>query len=392
MKKDKKINKELVSETDKIGEIAIQYGFSIINTPTITPDVYKKSKQFKEYELYNDIEEKISLLNWYDQNNLYSEQQPIMIHYKKPFPGSGQRKKPNENIYGLEIMGSNKNTSEALCIKTALSMLYDLGHKDVYIDINSIGDKESVSKFEKELNSYFRKNLPNLPTKIKSEGKKNIYSIAREMGPMPEGLPQSIAYLSDFSKNYFKETLEYLEAFEIPYKIKSQLVGNKLYSSHTIFEIRDFDSKKDKEGTLLAYGYRYNSLAKKIGLKKELSCIGCTLIIKSKKAPKKILVKNIKKPSFYLVQLGNTAKLKALNIVEILRRNKIPVYHSLTKDKITGQLTGAEYNHASHVLIVGQKEAIDNTVVVRNITTREQETVDIKDLPAFLTKLEKTTK
>jgi len=392
MKKEKKISKELVSETDKVGEIAIQYGFSIINTPTIIQDFHKKSKTFKDYEFYNEIEEKITLLNWYSQNNLYSEQQPIMIHYKKPFPGSGQRKKPNENIYGLEIIGSNKNTSEALCIKTTLAILYDLGYKDVYIDINSTGDKESVSKFEKELNSYFRKNLQNLPAKIKTEGKKNIYNIAREMGPMPEGIPQSIAYLSDFSKNYFKETLEYLEAFEIPYKIKSQLINNKLYSSHTVFEIRNFDNKKDKEGTLLAYGYRYNNLAKKIGLKKELSCIGCTIITKNKKTSKKIIIKNIKKPIFYLVQLGNTAKLKALNVVEFLRRNKIPVYHSLMKDKITGQLTGAEYAHASHVLIIGQKEAIDNTVVVRNIGTREQETVDINDLPDFLAKITKNYK
>ncbi len=89
------------------------------------------------------------------------------------------------------------------------------------------------------------------------------------------------------------------------------------------------------------------------------------LVKKNPKTTKKVLIKNIKKPHLYLVQLGATAKLKALNIVEMLRKQKILVYHSITKDKITGQLNGAEYMKATHVLIMGQKEAIENTMVVQ---------------------------
>ena len=98
-------------------------------------------------------------------------------------------------------------------------------------------------------------------------------------------------------------------------------------------------------------------------------------------------MKKIKKPRFYLVQLGSTAKLKALNIVEMLRKQKIPIYHSITKDKITGQLSGAEYMKATHVLVMGQKEAVENTMIVRSITNREQETVPLDKLGDFLKKL-----
>ncbi len=92
-----------------------------------------------------------------------------------------------------------------------------------------------------------------------------------------------------------------------------------------------------------------------------------------------------------MVQLGNTAKLKALNVVEMLRKHKIPIYHSITKDKITGQLSGAEYMKATHVLIMGQKEAVENSMVVRDIITRKQETVSLADLPKYLKEL-KTSK
>jgi histidyl-tRNA synthetase len=71
----------------------------------------------------------------------------------------------------------------------------------------------------------------------------------------------------------------------------------------------------------------------------------------------------------------------------MLRSERIPVYHSLTKDKITGQLSGAEYMKATHVLIIGQKEALENSIVVRHVVTREQETVYLSDLVNFLKKI-----
>jgi histidyl-tRNA synthetase len=79
--------------------------------------------------------------------------------------------------------------------------------------------------------------------------------------------------------------------------------------------------------------------------------------------------------------------MKVLNIIEKLRKEKIPVHHSLTKEKITMQITSAEYLKVSHLLIIGQKEAIDNSVVVRSTDSRTQETVSIKDLSAHLKKL-----
>lgn len=78
-------------------------------------------------------------------------------------------------------------------------------------------------------------------------------------------------------------------------------------------------------------------------------------------------------PQFYVVQLGNHAKLRMLNVIELLRKEKIPVYHSLTKEKITGQLSSAEYLGVSHILIMGQKEALESTIVVRSVDTRERD-------------------
>ncbi len=379
---------ELLPHCDVVGEIAIHYGFSVIKPPQVTNDDISKTKQFKDFDHYEDALEKVALMRWYIDEKFDQEPQPISLHFKKPLNGHNLKKKTNTEVYGFEIMGSSKSTSESLILKCVISILEELGYKDICIDINSIGDRESVNKFERELNSHFRKNSHLLNAKTKQEFKKNIYSILKNTGndakEFLKNAPQTIATLSDNGRTHFKEVLESLEAFGVTYKINSGVLSNKLYSNFTTFEIRTL-TNDGEAGELLAYGYRYNSLGKKLGAKREVPTMGATILVKkSKELTKKVIVKNIKKPKFYLVQLGNTAKLKALNVVEMLRKHKIPIYHSITKDKITGQLSGAEYMKATHVLIMGQKEAVENSIVVRNIQTRSQETVTLTDLPKFL--------
>ncbi len=382
---------ELLNISDKIGEIAIHYGFSVIKPPQITNDDISKTKQFKEFDHYGDSHEKVALTRWYIEQRFDLEPQPISIHYKKPLGGTTDKKKPTNEVYGFEIMGSTKSTSESLLLKCVISILEELGYKDICIDINSIGDRESVNRFEREMGTHFSKNGHLLAAKTKQDFKKSIYSILKLNSPDAKEFlktaPQTIGSLSDNGRIHFKEVLESLEAFGVNYKINPVVLSNKLFATYTTFEIRtlpgaDGDTTKTE---LLAYGYRYNSLGKKLGAKREIPTVGATIMVKrNKDFAQKVIVKNIKKPKFYLVQLGNTAKLKALNVVEMLRKHKIPIYHSITKDKITGQLSGAEYMKATHVLIMGQKEAMENSMVVRDIVSRKQETVSLDDLPKFL--------
>lgn len=392
--KVEEVESHLESITDKVGEVATHYGFTVIKSPNIKNEDVAKAKQWKDHDHYNDTEDKVALTRWFIERGKEMDSLPVSIHYKKNL--KGLNKKTTQEVYGFEIIGSPRATSEALLLKCALSVLDELGYKDVYVDINSIGDKESLSKFERELAQHFRKNHHVLSSKWREMFKKNHYHVITKNHPelkeFMQNAPQPIGSLSETARLHFKEVLESVEAFNAVYKIKSNIFSNKHFASYTVFEIRQNADKKngDAEGELLAYGYRYNNLAKKIGGKKDLPTVGLTLIVKKNKITnKKIPVSKIKKPKFYLVQLGNFAKLKALNVIEMLRKHKIPVYHSITKDKIGGQLNGAEYMKASHVLIIGQKEAIENTVVVRDINNREQETVAVSNLSEFLKSLDK---
>ena len=101
----------------------------------------------------------------------------------------------------------------------------------------------------------------------------------------------------------------------------------------------------------------------------------------------KKIYKTIPKPKFYIIQLGREARIKTISIIELLRQNRIPAYHYLGKDKLGFQLSNAESLNASHLIIIGQKEALENTATVRNISTRAQDTIGMANLPNFLKNL-----
>lgn len=382
--------KFIQKEVDPTGETAHHYGFTSIHAPQITSGDRAKAKALKEDDVYPLLsEERIALLRFFNESTFATNGQPALFYFKKPFPGSGQKKKPSHEVCGLEVINSPRAVAEALILKTTWSILSDLGHEDMYIDINSTGDKESFAKFERELSTYFKKNMHLLSASDRQKFKNNIFGIVQATEPHLESFvanaPKSMNALSEVSRDHFKEVLEFLESFDIPYRIAHNLIPAKGSSSHTQFEIRKIiNTKKGDSTELLGYGGRYNYLGKKVGYKKEFPSCGATLMYPKKVSVKKSDHTKFPAPRFYVVQLGNHAKLKMLNVIELLRKENIPVYHSLTKEKITGQLTSAEYLGVSHILIMGQKEALENTIVVRSVDTREQETIHTKELAKHL--------
>jgi len=99
---------------------------------------------------------------------------------------------------------------------------------------------------------------------------------------------------------------------------------------------------------------------------------------------KKRVYKILPKPKFYLVQMGREAKIKTLTLIELLRNHRIPLHHFIGKDKITVQLSNAENLRVPYLIIIGQKEALDDTATIRNTITRAQDTIKIVDLPHYL--------
>jgi len=386
---------------DQAAEAGLFYGFTPLALPHITTHDSADAKSISEGDVVIDfdnheegatirLEEKIALLRLYEREKMASLSQPVMLSYKKPFAGDRRKVNPKEAHLGLEIIGTSKSIAEAILLQASLAILSDAGETDLHVEINSIGDKESIARFSRELTAYYRKHINELSPECKQLFKKDVFSVLacddETCRRLAIECPKSINFLSEKSRIHFKEVLEYLETLEIPYVINNSLVANRDYCGETIFEVRGSDPK----GHPKAIGIRYDTLAKRLGHKKEIPAVGVTIAIDKKAAKgdtvKTTTVREILDPQIVFMQLGFEAKLKSLRLIETLRQARIPVMQSLAKDKMAGQVGMAEKTQAPIVVIMGKKEAMEDSVIVRETSTRSQDTVKLGDVVARLKK------
>ena len=127
----------------------------------------------------------------------------------------------------------------------------------------------------------------------------------------------------------------------IPYNINKNLVRGLSYYTRTVFEIIEQDAGEEGALLTLAGGGRYDYLARQVGGKSDVPAVGISIgVDRIITAPwyKKIAPRILKKPKMYFIQLGADAKLKSLNVIEILRKAHIPIAQSLSKDSLGSPL------------------------------------------------------
>ena len=398
---------------EKAQEVAIYYGFKPIETPVLEyEDLFKSGvgggTDIVDKEMYSlktkggDVlalrpEHTASLMRAYIEHGMQSMPQPVMFYQYGP---SFRHDKPQRGRYrqfyqfDLDSLGSDKSIIDALVIKVGMSILEEAGAENLSIDINSIGDKECRNGYIKELTNYYKKNLSSLPAidreRLKTNPLRILDSKEEKTKEVNEGAPDSISFLCPSCKKHFKEVLEYLEEMGIQYNINKNLVRGLSYYTRTVFEV--IEEKGGEEGTPLtiAAGGRYDYLARQIGGKKDVPAVGISIGVDRIVASpwyKKLSPRILKKPKIYFIQLGSEAKLKSLNIIEILRKAHIPLAQSLSKDSLGSQLSIAEKLSIPYALIFGVKEAIDDSVIVRDMSNRSQNTVKINKLLEYLKEL-----
>lgn len=370
---------------DRAVEVALYYGF----TPLPAPLVVNKEDREKARSIGAEreaaalplIEEKAALFRYYLDKKLCDAPQPFLL--ASEVAALDKAKKVEQKTLFLDILGSDKAIAEAILIQTCWATMHEEGAKDMTLRVNSVGDRDSFSRFVRELVNYYRKNISALPAPCRAALRINPFELLEcpheKCRLLSTEAPKSIGFLSEASRAHFKEVLEYLEELGLPFTIDNQLIGNRHLASETVFALVGADGAET-----LSLGMRY-SIARRLGSKHDVPSVGAALFLKRTKAGNARV--RIKRPSFLFLQLGNDAKLKSLSVIEALRLSGIPLYQFVARDKLIAQLSAAEHLKIPYSIIMGQKEALEQSVNVRNNTTRSQETVKIADLPSYLKKL-----
>lgn len=406
---------------EKAQEIAEYYGFVPIQTPILEhEEVFMKGvgegTDIVDKEIYclkTKGGDRLALrpegtapvMRAYIEHGMQSRPQPVKFYYCGP---SFRHDKPQKGRYRefdqfcIETLGSPQSIMDAITIKVALVILEEAGIQNVRVKINSIGDAESRKDYLKELVNYYKKFLAKMsPTdreRLKTNPMRILDSKDEKLAEINAAAPQSVSHLNALSKKHFKEVLEYLNEMNIDYELDHTLVRGLDYYTHTVFEFfaqkevvenADGSAPQEAREVALGGGGRYDYLAKTMGYKKNIPGVGFGLGVDRilEATDKKFLPKVKKRAKVYFIQLGTEAKMKSMNVIETLRLAKVPVTHALGKDSLSSQLALAEKLGLPYTIIFGQKEALENAVLVRDMENRSQKTVSIDKLADYLKKL-----
>ena len=197
---------------------------------------------------------------------------PAAGHVRPVFSGAPAKKSREHRSMRL---WAGARASPMRSHQTAFATLREEGHERLVLSINTVGDRESMNRFIRELSNYYRKHIASLPTPCRALLKKSPLELLRcdheKCKALADEAPKSMSFLGDESRRHFKEVLEFLEELEIPYRIDHTLLGNRIFATETLFEIHETpgefgsdDGGTQRGGTeaprCLCSGVRYNNL------------------------------------------------------------------------------------------------------------------------------------
>lgn len=382
----------------KAVDVANHYGYKLVQPLEPTDEIQKTIKEEtgekkrdrtdKVGEWYIDPADKLAEVHEY-MHEMKGWSQPSMVcHTLHPRRKVGKMR--------LSIFGSTKTIAEGLTIKTALEILREHGHEDMCIDINSVGTEESRQKFVEEFVTHYRNNLNDLGSCCQTDFKQDPLQVTQcDNDPccaLQEQAPQSLSYLSENSRNHLKQCIEFLELMDVPYRINNNLVGSQHHDSHTIFQIKKCERDDDGQivnTKILARGERHEHLPKKLGHNQCVPTISASIDLPGKQheSYKEVSPEDITRPQVYYLHLGMEAKRKSLSVLEQLRKEGIRVIHSLTHDGLSLQMEKAKEMKVPYALIMGLKEVQEESIIVRDMFTRAQETVPVENAAEELANL-----
>ena len=253
--------------------------------------------------------------------------------------------------------------------------------KNLVVRINCTGCRICRPIYLRQLQNYYKDHLKDLCEDCGRRFKTNTLRLldCRKEGclEMREGAPNFFDKLCSPCSVHFSGVLEYLDELAISYALDNFFLSDFDHYNRTVFDISVEGAGSEQSN--LASGGRYDYLFEKLGGKATPAvgvALGIERIIAALRAQGAVLPEKAEKRVF-IIHVGELAKKKLLGIIETLRAAGIPVGEALSRESLGAQLKLAEREHAAVALMLGQKEIFEESVIIRDLQRRSQETVPL---------------
>lgn len=301
-----------------------------------------------------------------------TDQGPIRLFYHGPmYRYERPQKGRNREFYQLsaEAYGFDGVNIDSEMIYMSYKIFSFLDLKDYYLEINSLGSKETQQNFSKAIKDYLMPIKDQLDPDSQARLNSNTLRILDSKNPETQKIlkngPKIFEFLSQKSIEDFDLLRSNLDEMKIPYKVNNNLVRGLDYYNDVVYE---WKSKALGSQNTFCAGGRYDSLSKNLG-GRDIPAAGFSigldrLIISlsdqdTSKAKKRLIV----------IILEDNLLHAGLEIAETIRNNleEIVVRFDGVKSNLKSQLKKAIKENYDFAIIIGNEEINKGVYSFKNL-------------------------
>ncbi len=319
------------------------------------------------------------------EHNLYADSMPCKMYYlNSPIfryenPQSGRLREHHQ--FGMECFGAKEATADAELILTAYHLLLELGIKNLSVEINSIGCPKCRPVYQQRLKEFLGGRIKQMCDSCRERFDRNPLRVLdckeKKCQELTIDAPNMLDLLCDECRDHFVQLQECLKVSGVPFRINSRIVRGLDYYTKTVFElVTETDSGK----LTVCGGGRYDNLVEQIG-EQDIPAAGFgmgierVLMLMNSEG---IEIERPKQYELFVAYMGEN-KMKAFELVQIMRRQGISADLDHCGRSLKAQFKYANKTGASLTAVIGDDEAAQGNVKIKNMATGEEVTVPVRE-------------
>lgn len=325
------------------------------------------------------------------ENKLFGPefQKPYKTYYIGPMfryerPQAGRMRQFHQ--LGVEVFGSSNPAIDAETMAMALDYFNQLGIQHTKLVINSLGDKESRSRYRQALLDYLEPLFEELSQDSKNRYQNNPLRVLDSKDPkdqkVVEQAPSILDYLSPESAEHFTTVKAMLDALEIDYVVDHTMVRGLDYYNETIFEIMSDAPGFGGALTTVCAGGRYDSLVEELGGPATPGFgfgMGLERVLITLEA-ENIELPQLSEVDVYVVGLGESTNIESLKLVQAIRNFGFSADRDYLGRKAKAQFKSANKVAAKFALTIGETELAEGYVNLKEMATGKEQKVALSDI------------
>ncbi|HZL34905.1 MAG TPA: histidine--tRNA ligase [Tepidisphaeraceae bacterium] len=280
--------------------------------------------------------------------------------------------------FGAEAFGVAEPEQDVECILLQMDFYRRCGVKDLELQINSLGDRESKADYRDALVAFLQPKSAKLSEDSQRRLTTNPLRILDSKDPRDQAAcqaaPPAGESLSEKSRAHFQRVQAMLADARAPFRINPSLVRGFDYYTETLWEVTAGGLGAQNA---IGGGGRYDNLVEQLGGRPTPGVgfgSGLERLLLALEA-QGVALPRTDKPLVWLVSHGDAARNESWKLLLELRAAGIVCDLDLAGRSVKAQFKLADREQAAWSLVLGEDELKSGQVVIKNLKTADQTTV-----------------